>query len=467
MEIVLFAASFGLSLTCFCCTYIITEAFLCMFFPSTAWKKSASQQLFVNFIGLLFGVLSCILNVIVRVATSLLRWWLFFFIVFTGFSCIYVTYNEYPSLWVGFIQFYNVNFGPYLQQRVIIPFQIVELFLKGIIPVWDSFWWFSKAFVMQGLFPIFIKEIEIVMQMSITSFHFVQNLAQALFTFGNSFFCTGTACLYPETRVLDLLTCMGDVRLFITKSLYIIKAICGTLSAPFDIITFPLLDPNFASFVHNTVNGVLHLVMVLPQVTVERCQLQSGDIFQVLLCTPDFSPVFNFFIAGINSLGLTLDNWMNIAFTIIKQLVTGEVTSCASVDMGMIPDIVKSSPVFDGNHTVIVGLTSWLYAVTDGYTAMYMGSSDTDTKIQTWPYKMDISIGVAAVTYSNTHDLDVSALSEGKTVGSMQTTSMMACNCSDTSNGMEVLCAILPMTGLYYYYYIFCTCIFCIGIFIY
>jgi len=456
MGLELFAISFASSLILFCSMNILADAVLCIFLPSPLWKKSAAQQVFVNFIGLLFGVYSCICSVIVRVGTSLLRWWLLFFLLFTVLSCIHVTYTEYPSIWVGFIQFYNVNFGPYLQQRVILPLQIADLVVKGLIPVWDSFWWFFKALSVQGLFPILIQELETVTKMAMIFINFTSHLMEALYSFGNSFFCTGSVCLYPENRVFDLLTCMVDVRQFITKALYLIKAICGTLSAPFDIITFPLLDPNFASFIHSTMNGVFHLVFVLPQVTVERCQMQTGDIFNVLMCTPDFSPVFNFFISGINSLGLTLDNWLNIALVIIQQLVTGETIQCSSVNMGMIPDIIKSGPVFAGTPTVIVGLTSWLYAITDGQTSMYMGSSDTDTKIQTWPYKMDINLGVAAVTYSNTHDLDVSALSEGKTVGSMQTTSMMACNCSDTSSGIEVLCAILPMTGIYILYILFC-----------
>ena len=39
-------------------------------------------------------------------------------------------------------------------------------------------------------------------------------------------------------------------------------------------------------------------------------------------------------------------------------------------------------------------------------------------------------------------------MSKGRTVGSLQTTAMMACNCSDVSDGIEILCAILPMSGV-------------------
>jgi hypothetical protein len=99
---------------------------------------------------------------------------------------------------------------------------------------------------------------------------------------------------------------------------------------------------------------------------------------------------------------------------------------------------------------VVVGLTDWLYAVTDGRTALYLGHNDgAQAKVGTWPFSVDTSLGVAAVGYSTLQDLDVSAFSSGKTAGAMQTTAMLGCNCSDTADaGMRVLCAILPMSGV-------------------
>ena len=70
-----------------------------------------------------------------------------------------------------------------------------------------------------------------------------------------------------------------------------------------------------------------------------------------------------------------------------------------------------------------MGLTDWLYAVTDGTLAYYLAHTDgTQTKTQAWPYPVDPSLGIAAVTYSSVHDLDVSAFSSGKTAGALQTT---------------------------------------------
>ena len=77
-----------------------------------------------------------------------------------------------------------------------------------------------------------------------------------------------------------------------------------------------------------------------------------------------------------------------------------------------------------------------------------LGAFFCQAKIQRWPFSVDTSLGVAAVTYSGVHDLDVSSFSSGKTAGSMQTTAMMGCNCTDEAGVMRVLCAILPISGI-------------------
>jgi hypothetical protein len=219
-----------------------------------------------------------------------------------------------------------------------------------------------------------------------------------------------------------------------------------------DLIVFPLMDLSLAEAVHNLGNAVVQLAVVVPRTTVVRCALAQGDRFDVLMCSPDLAPVFHFLVAGLSALGQTVDNWANVAFMIVQTAVTGEPgPQCDPVASGMLPDLVASDEVFRGARTAVVGLTDWLYAVTDGVTAVYMGHSDPgQAKMQAWPHPgMDVSLGVAAVTYSKVHDLDVSAFSSGRTVGSMQTTAMLACNCSDdTLLGMRILCSILPMAGV-------------------
>jgi hypothetical protein len=273
-----------------------------------------------------------------------------------------------------------------------------------------------------------------------------------LFDFVDAFFCEGSTCLHHEKAVIDVLSSMGSVREFAALTTHLFRNFCGTLSAPIDLIVYPLLDLNLSEAVHNLVNSLMQLVTVIPWKTSVRCGLANdAGQFKLLMCTPDFAPFFHFLAASMSSLGLAIDNWVNIALVVVQQLLTGTAPTCDAASDNAFPDLLGSGLVFPTNATTaVVGLTDWLYVVTDGTLAYYMSHNDgTKAKTQTWPYVVDAGLGIAAVTYSSVHDLDVSAFSSGKTAGSMQTTAMLGCTCTDSANaGISIACSILPMTGV-------------------
>lgn len=419
---------------------------------SSAFKRYTAKQMLIALMVAVTSAGGAGGKVVVRTVGGVLRWWLFVAAVFACFSTVYVTYTEFPGVWLGAARFYNSNVGPLVHNTVIIPLQVMDVLLRALLPLWNAAWWFMKTLAAQGLLPIMVEQMGIVLQMATTLLSMVQHLTDSLLAFLMGFLCEGEACLHPERGVLDLISPMGDVREFCALGVRLLRAMCSTLAAPVDLIVFPLMDLSLAEAVHNLGNAVVQLAVVVPRTTVVRCALAQGDRFDVLMCSPDLAPVFHFLVAGLSALGQTVDNWANVAFMIVQTAVTGEPgPQCDPVASGMLPDLVASDEVFRGARTAVVGLTDWLYAVTDGVTAVYMGHSDPgQAKMQAWPHPgMDVSLGVAAVTYSKVHDLDVSAFSSGRTVGSMQTTAMLACNCSDdTLLGMRILCSILPMAGV-------------------
>lgn len=238
---------------------------------------------------------------------------------------------------------------------------------------------------------------------------------------------------------------MGDVREITALSVGLFKNVCSILAAPVDLSTFPLLDLNLAEAVHYLWNAILQLCLVLPQATSVRCSTYApGSGFQLMLCTPDLGPFFDYLVAGVTSLGLCVDNWANVALVIIQQALTGTAPSCSEDITGYIPDLVAGQ---FSRPTTVVGLTDWLYAVTDGTKAVYQGSSGA-ASANIWPYPMDITFGVAAVTYKSVNDLDTSAISSaGSTTGSLQTTALLGCSCADIASGVNIQCSILPMSG--------------------
>lgn len=420
---------------------------------SSAFKRYTAKQMLIAFVVVVMSAFGAGGKVIVRTASGILRWWLITVSVYACFSMVYVTYSEFPEAWLSAARFYNGNVGPLVHNLVIIPLQITDVLLRALLPLWNAGWWFLKTMAAQGLLPIMLEQMSIVLKMATTLLSMVEHLTDSVLAFLTGFLCEGVACLHPEKGVLDLISPMGDVREFCALGVRLLREMCSTLAAPLDLLVFPLMDLNLAEAVHNLGNSVVQLLVVIPRTTAVRCALAQGDRLDVLMCSPDVAPFFHFLVAGLSSLGQAVDNWANVAFLIVQTAVTGAPASpvCDMAASAMLPDLVAADEVFRGAHTAVVGLTDWLYAVTDGVTAVYMGHTDPgQAKTQAWPHPgMDVGLGVAAVTYSSVHELDVSAFSSGRTVGSMQTTAMMACNCTDDALlGMRILCSILPMAGV-------------------
>jgi len=448
----LFAVALALSLVSFAGAALVTHALVCLTQRhASALKRHSGKQLLVSLASLVVSGAASGLQALLATLAGLVRWWLLFGAVVALFSTLHVTYTEYPQVWLEGARFYNAAVGPYVHQLVVVPLQVADVLLRALLPLWNSAVWFAKALAVQGLLPILIDEAQTVLKMAGALMDLVTHLSASLFAFVDGFNCTGAACLYPEAGVLDLLSSLGALREFVALGGRLLAAVCSTLSAPVDLLVYPLLDLNLAEGVHSLANAVLQLTLVLPRATWERCRLAgAGDgPFGLMMCTPDLTPVFNFLVAGLGSLGLAVDNWINIAFLIVRQAVTGEAgAACDAAYGGAIPDILADAKLFPGGESVVVGLTQWTYAVTDGITAVYAGHSDLDVRVQQWLFPMDLTFGFAAVAYSAVHDLDVSTLSSGVTTGASQTNDLLGCNCTDTAGGAVILCSILPFAGV-------------------
>ncbi len=444
----LFAVPFAISLVLICTVERAINAVMCLVFRVSPWKQVAAQNVLVRYVDLMASVGAIFTRTLVDVGIRLLGLWILFVTGFVIFSAIWVTYEEYPETWLGMVRFYNAVLGPFLSNFVVFPLQLVDILVRALLPLWDAAVWWGKAVVSQGLFPIALRQIQTLLKMATTLFGFARDISIGIQAYSEAFNCVGEACLVQENRVFDLLSGMGQVRQLVALTRELLTHFCGTLSAPADLLVFPLLDLNFAIGLHSLWNFLLQITMVVPHATTVRCAMAYDNAFGVMMCIPDLEPAFNYLVAGISSMGLMVDNWVNVAFVIVQNAVTGAAPTCDSLVPALSPSVFLGSAVFGNNFTAVVGLTQWMYAVTDGYTAIYKGSDDLGVRAQRWPYAMDASLGVAAVSYGPMSDLDASTITGARTVGSLQTTAMMACNCSNTEGGVQILCAILPLNGL-------------------
>lgn len=287
----LFALALAASILGFGCVGLLVHSVVCLVErTSSVLKRYTAKQLLVSVLALSVGAVAGAVQALLLALVSLLRWWLLFLAVFAGLGALHVTYTEYPAVWLAAAEYYNVLLGPLIHQTIVVPLQVADLLLRALLPLWNSVFWFVKALGAQGLLPILIDEIRTVMQMAQALVDAVSHLSVALFGFIDGFTCTGAACLYPEAGVLDVLSSLGSMREFVALGLVLGRNICGVLTAPLDVLLYPLLDLNLAEGVHSLVNAVLQLFLVVPRVTYERCALGSGSGFELMLCTPDLAP---------------------------------------------------------------------------------------------------------------------------------------------------------------------------------
>jgi len=444
-----FALPYAFTLVFLCVFERSLNALLAMFLYGTPWKRLASQQVLVKNVDLMASVGSVFVTTFVRGVLYLVSWWVFFLAVFALFASIYVMYEENADGVIAFVNFYNASVGPWLSKVVLAPLVLLDLIFRALLPIYNTIMYWFKALVLDVILPIVVDDLGVFLKMCTVLLDLFSNLAVSIKDFANSFDCEGVACLAPERHVYDGMSWMGNVRQLGALSVSLVSNFCGFIAAPVDMLLFPLMDYNLSSCVHNLINALYQFFFAIPHSTYVRCKLAQNDTFHDMLCTPDSEPFFTFLVAAVSDLGLCVDNWLNVALVILEEIFTGARTVCDALPQSLPPHVIMADSLFGGNLTAVVGLTQWMYAVTDGHVAVYTGHTDAEAKLQRWAHSVDPSHGLAAVVYGGAGDLDASSLSKGRTAGSLQTTAMLGCKCVDIkTGGIQVECSILPMSGV-------------------
>jgi len=158
----------------------------------------------------------------------------------------------------------------------------------------------------------------------------------------------------------------------------IANAICANAAGVVDIVMYPLLDINLAKALHNIINTFMYLFLQLPSVTIQRCYNNNHDL---IMCLPDFEPVFNMFVAGLRNAGVLIDNWLDVSSIIVQKSFGLDPKAECDAQALLLSPASYSRAIFGNNRTVVVGLTPGLYAVTDGVHAQVRVCLDTYQKL--------------------------------------------------------------------------------------
>lgn len=368
------------------------------------------------------------------------------------FSLLYVAQEYYPSILLEFVEYWNSFLGPFVHVLLLAPMQVINTLFSSVVPPYNWMVWIWKQFIYNLLLSGASTDMNQIVVFG-TSFgaavnHTVISIADYIPTFAKG--CDdpySDTCYDPGLRTIDLITPMIDLRNMAAALTELVKGVCLGVNPSMEIIVYPLLDINTAKGVHNIVNSVLFSLLHVPSITVQRCKAYPN---QLVMCLPDFEPPTNMMVSGLRSLGVMVDNWLDVSSIIIQESLgidTGA-NVCDQIPLAL-TSANYSREVFGTARLVrVVGLTDGIYAVTDGVHIQYFshyGATESAIITDAWPSAVDTSLGIAAITYYG------NGQGERDHMGN-PSTAMLGCACSDDNGSppMSISCSIaLYNTGSY------------------
>ena len=409
----------------------LINSFLCLLLNKDVRQSS---QCIVSWVDMTCSLFFATCYSVASLVSSLLNILLWVSALLLLSSIMYITYEESSWLWVDLIRSYNAFMGPFIQNTFVSLVELLNTAFKGVVPLWNGSVYFVGRVLQGYLLPTLIEESSVFKEMGVSLFAMCKALCFSLYNWvvPAVLGCPesdGDACFDVARYTMDLVTPLVYLRNTIMSFNQLIEKICKPSAPLLNIITYPFMDLNFALGLHYLTNALLYLTVHLPRITYMRCK-RFGAI-QPLLCAPDLGPVYNFHISGIREMGAMLNNWIDVVFVTAQGLFGFEVTQCDTSTL--LPPLELKTSIFGSNRTALIGLAGWLLAVTDGSTIAYY--SKGSVRLSAWPVPINVSYGVAAVSYSK--------LSGNDNLLSAPSTALFGCTCF--AEGLQ--CSIVPSEG--------------------
>ena len=354
-------------------------------------------------------------------------------------AVVFLFYEEAPENLRSFLLEYNSWIGPLLYHLIIWPLRILVTITENFIPLWN----FGVTFVKNVVSTLLVTTLsntgsaildlglnfgELTSFFTVSSFNFIEELDHKI----NRCEQLGNSCF--EVTEWDLKTPLTSVPMIVGNALTIVTSMCPVLLFPFDIVFYPLTDPNIPTALHKLVNFFIHLFLELPRITAKRCKIYgSTDLDGIVMCVPDLYRAFEDFMATIRTFEGVMDNWLDMTLLVIESALKQESPVCTDSDKRY--NIVAFTQDFFENKLLsIVALSPSFFAVTDGSSAQFIDAARSGIPVNVanaWPIVIDASLGVAAI-------------------GSLSGTTkpaLFGCRCDDVDETMQITCAVADYFG--------------------
>lgn len=257
-------------------------------------------------------VLTQICNILVSSISGVISWLMLFAAIMFFTGMVYMAYEQYPVMARGVALNWNSGIGPLLHEMLVGPLEVLNLLFKTVLPLYNGVVWIGKRMITETIKIPMLRGAQYFMQALTETGLFSRTVVESVAAYALATFRTcgnggieDLRCVSDVgVRTLDLMTPLSHVRQVVGILLmWMGREVCGPLAAPLDIITAPLMDINFAKGVQNLGNGMLWTFLQIPIVTEARCRMYSATE-GVVMCLPDFEPVFRQVIQGIQVISM-------------------------------------------------------------------------------------------------------------------------------------------------------------------
>lgn len=444
---VIFAASFGSALFFLCLAEQFMRAVFCCFGNNKEETRALRAQMVIgSALNLSTSIVTNALSVVMRCAYAL-GWLLVWYILFYCIASIWsVVYDEFPDVVVYFFRFYSQRIGPFIHGYLILPLELLNMIFKGLLPFYNACVWMIRVFTFKGMVPIFYDSLSLCVHFAVFVFEFCKSFVVSVLDFLYDLDCSRLQCL-QTTPTMDVVTPMSSIRSAAVIFTNFSGKICHSYAVSVEFLLYPLVDVRFAKGLHSLINAVLTLFFHVPQVATQRCNTYGSPSTPhgILMCTPDLQPVFDHAINGVRNIGILFDNWIGIGASLARRSLTGKSENCER--RKIYPSQFRNG-LLSGSQ-IIVGLTDWMMGATNGTLAFFFGQVSSDVTPRSWPETVDVRMGVAAVSYEDSGEIEVSGVTQGQRPSTRQTTAMMGCRCIDQDGkGIAVRCSIVQMSNI-------------------
>lgn len=481
----------------------LLRRFLQIFFPGrvTAVQRYANAELLSTLLAVGLNTATLPLQALVRVFSSLSRYLLLGLLLLAVFVVWLVLAPNSVHMYSISVRIYNMSVTPFLVVMRLI-FVFVDVIWRVVTPLFNGLSFFGSQILKRIVVPIsreMVTDIGEIMKLLVLALVAVarsclvwgerlwdctggfapgpricggQANATAADDCGSVFVAEDSSCYASSAHLqLDLVTPGLYMRAAARVLQKLFAERCGPAALVLNLVIFPLTDYQIYLSVHALVNLVLQTWVGLPVQTMRRCVFVDGlavtNVTKKVACSPDFLPLFDLATTALQSLGLTIDAWLNFASLQLGAALGGRVPTCNDepFDADHVVQLHLEDVVLDAARAIegrtmqdiellegrgglprsetltkvrVVGLTSRMIAVTDGLNVLYRSVYDgTVFAYGAFPYSVDVRAGLAAVPYT------MHEVGEADPFGD-RSTGLLGCTCRDSTAGIVLHCATAP-----------------------